>query len=71
MRKITILALLLIILATLVVVGCAESRGTGYSTYGNVPPPQVSGGGCGVGAPALENNAVTSGSSSTSRSPAL
>ena len=68
MRKITILALLLIILATLVVVGCAESRGTGYSTYGNAPPPRVSGGGCGVGAPALEDNTVTSGSSVASAS---
>ncbi len=58
MKKTLILAIMLVLLAIFVVVGCAESRGTGYSTSGNVPPPRVSGGGggCGVGAPALANN---------------
>lgn len=56
MKKTLILAIMLVAVATLIVVGCAESRGSGYSTYGNVPPPQVSGGGCGVGAPALADN---------------
>ncbi|HIH42065.1 TPA: hypothetical protein HA246_00290 [Candidatus Woesearchaeota archaeon] len=62
MKKTLILAILLMVVATLIVVGCAESRGSGYSTYGNVPPPQVSGGGggCGVGAPALADNDAAS-----------
>ncbi|MBI2135886.1 hypothetical protein HYU06_02330 [Candidatus Woesearchaeota archaeon] len=58
MKKTLILAIMLMVVAALIVVGCAESRGSGYSTYGNVPPPRVSGGGggCGVGAPALADN---------------
>ncbi|MBI2136655.1 hypothetical protein HYU06_06305 [Candidatus Woesearchaeota archaeon] len=60
MKKTLILAIMLMVVAALVVVGCAESRGSGYSTYGNVPPPKVSGGGCGVGAPALADNDAAS-----------
>ncbi len=62
MKKTLILAIMLVAVAALIVVGCAESRGSGYSTYGNVPPPKVSGGGggCGVGAPALADNDAVS-----------
>ena len=60
MKKTLILAILLMVVAALIVVGCAENRGSGYSTSGNVPPPRVSGGGCGVGAPALADNDVAS-----------
>ena len=60
MKKTLILAIMLVVVAALIVVGCAESRGSGYSTYSNVPPPKASGGGCGVGAPAsADNNAAS------------
>ncbi|MBI2135847.1 hypothetical protein HYU06_02135 [Candidatus Woesearchaeota archaeon] len=50
--------IILLAVSLVVVSACAQNRGTGYATYGNTPPPRVtgSGGGCGVGAPADSGN---------------
>ncbi len=50
--------LIVLVISVLVLSSCAQNRGTGYATYGNVPPPRVSGGGggCGVGSPADNGN---------------
>jgi len=54
MNKKIILAVMLALFATALIAGCAQTRGAGYAAYQgqNVPPPAVSGGGCGVAAPA-------------------
>lgn len=59
MNKKFAIALIVLILGVLVLSSCAQNRGTGYATYqGNVPPPKVSGGGCGVGAPSASNEGI-------------
>ena len=58
MNKKFAIALIVLILGVLVLSSCTQNRGTGYATYSNVPPPKVSGGGCGVGAPLVSNEGI-------------
>jgi hypothetical protein len=54
MNKKIVLFVMLALFATALLVGCSQNRAEGYASYQgqNVPPPRVSGGGCGVAAPA-------------------